>query len=178
MKSVQSIPISKIRIVNPRARGKKRFSGFVENISKVGLKKPITVRPRTDAPGEFDLVCGQGRIEAYLANGQTAVPALVLEVSEEDGYLMSLVENIARRKPCTLDLVEKIVRLEQLGHSGAEIAQKIGVSENYTRALFRLHRHGEDPSTNGDDPQPRARGHWLSCSSTSKGLPSQWQRPK
>ncbi|MEI9942218.1 MAG: plasmid partitioning protein RepB C-terminal domain-containing protein [Pseudomonadota bacterium] len=144
MKSVQSIPIAKIHVVNPRLRSKKRFSGFVENISKVGLKKPITVRPRSDVPGEFDLVCGQGRMEAYLANGQTEVPALVLEISEEDGYLMSLVENIARRKPATLDLAEKIVRLEQLGHSGADIARKIGVSENYTRALFRLHSNGEE----------------------------------
>jgi ParB family chromosome partitioning protein len=144
MKNVQVIPISKIRVVNPRLRGKKRFSRFVENVSQVGLKKPITVRPRNDAPGEFDLVCGQGRMEAYLANGQTEVPALVLDISEEDGYLMSLIENIARRKPCTLDLAEKIVRLEQLGHSSAEIARKIGVSENYTRALFRLHNQGED----------------------------------
>lgn len=144
MKSVQSIPIDKIHVVNPRLRSKKRFSGFVENISKVGLKKPITVRPRLGASGEFDLVCGQGRMEAYLANGQTEVPALVLDISEEDGYLMSLVENIARRKPATLDLAEKIVRLEQLGHSVAEIARKIGVGENYTRALFRLHKNGEE----------------------------------
>src|SRR5688572_17952169 len=128
MKKVQSIPINKIRIVNPRVRGKKRFAGFVENVSKVGLKKPITVRPRNDTPGEFDLVCGQGRLEAYIANGQTEVPAMVLEISEEDGYLMSLVENIARRKPCTLDLAEKIVRLQERGHSTAEIARKIGVS--------------------------------------------------
>ena len=144
MNSVQNIEISKIRIVNPRARNKKRFSGFVENVSTVGLKKPITVRPRSDAPGEFDLVCGQGRMEAYLANGQTEVPALVLEITQEDGYLMSLVENIARRKPCTLDLVERIVRLEQLGHSSAEIARKIGVSDNYTRQLLRLHQNGEE----------------------------------
>jgi len=144
MKQVQNIQISKIRVVNPRVRGKKRFSGFVENVSKVGLKKPITVRPRTDAPGEFDLVCGQGRLEAYLANGQSEVPAMVLEITEEDGYLMSLVENIARRKPCTLDLAEKIVRLEEKGYSSADIAKKIGVSENYTRALFRLHQHGEE----------------------------------
>ena len=121
MHSVQSIPISKIRVVNPRLRNKKRFSGFVENVARVGLKKPITVRPRADVPGEFDLVCGQGRMEAYLANGQIEVPALVLEISEEDGYLMSLVENIARRKPCTLDLAEKIVRLEQLGHSSINV---------------------------------------------------------
>jgi len=144
MKTVQNITISKIRIVNPRARSKQRFSTFVENVSKIGLKKPITVRRRTDAPGEFDLVCGQGRLEAYVANGQTAVPAIVLDVSEEDGYIMSLVENIARRKPCTLDLAEKIARLQERGYSNAEIARKIGVGENYTRSLLRLLKQGEE----------------------------------
>lgn len=144
MKIVQCIPVTKIRIVNPRARNKRRFSVFVENVTKVGLKKPITVRPRNGVPGEFDLVCGQGRLEAYIANGQTEVPAMVLEVSEEDGYIMSLVENIARRKPCTLDLAHKIVRLQERGYSNAEIARKIGVGENYTRSLFRLLKQGEE----------------------------------
>jgi ParB family chromosome partitioning protein len=144
MNQVQNIPISKIRVVNPRARNKKRFDGFVENVSKVGLKKPITVRPRTDAPGEYDLVCGQGRLEACMASGQVDVPALVLEISEEDGYIMSLVENIARRKPCTLDLANKIAWLDQKGYSSAEIAKKIGVTEGYTRALFRLYQEGEE----------------------------------
>ena len=144
MNKVENIPINKIRIVNARGRSKKRFSEFSENISTVGLKKPITVRRRSEAPGEYDLVCGQGRIEAYLANGQTEVPAVVLEISEQDGYLMSLVENIARRKPCTLDFVAKIAKLEEKGHPIAEIAKKIGVGEHYARSLLRLHQQGEE----------------------------------
>jgi ParB family chromosome partitioning protein len=122
----------------------KRFSEFTENISNVGLKKPITVRRRSDIAGEYDLVCGQGRIEAFLANGQTEVPAVILDISEQDGYLMSLVENIARRKPCTLDFVAKIAKLQEKGHSIAEIAKKIGVGEGYARALLRLYQQGEE----------------------------------
>jgi len=97
------IPIEHIRVVNPRERSKRKFREIVTNISDVGIKRPITVRPRTD--GVYDLVCGQGRLEAFKQLGQTSVPAIVRDVSEEDSLLMSIVENIARKKPSTMETV-------------------------------------------------------------------------
>ena len=38
---IESIPISEIRVVNPRARNKVTFQNIVANIRHVGLKKPI-----------------------------------------------------------------------------------------------------------------------------------------
>ncbi len=61
MTTVQMIPLSQIRLLNPRARSKAKFSEIVSNIAAVGLKKPITVAPRAEEPGTYDLVCGQGR---------------------------------------------------------------------------------------------------------------------
>ena len=66
MTSVQLVPIDKIRVINLRSRNKTKFREIVENISKVGLKKPITVS-RRDGEDGFDLVCGQGRLEAFVA---------------------------------------------------------------------------------------------------------------
>jgi ParB family chromosome partitioning protein len=79
---------------------------IVANIREVGLKKPITVvrRKEPGADGKhFDLVCGQGRIEAFVALGETTIPAVITEASREDQFLMSLVENIARRPPSNRD---------------------------------------------------------------------------
>lgn len=39
---------------------------------------------------------GQGRLEAYIANNQTEIPAIVIDADEEETLIMSLVENIAR----------------------------------------------------------------------------------
>ena len=66
---IQSVPISEVRIINPRARNRHTFNGIVNNIGVVGLKKPITVAQRKrDADGtQYDLVCGQGRLEAVAA---------------------------------------------------------------------------------------------------------------
>jgi ParB family transcriptional regulator, chromosome partitioning protein len=96
--SIQSIPTSKIHVLNPRTRNKAIFQGIVANISAIGLKRPITVSRRAIPLGEkeYDLVCGQGRLEAYQALGQLEIPCIVVEASEEDRLLMSLVENVAR----------------------------------------------------------------------------------
>jgi ParB family transcriptional regulator, chromosome partitioning protein len=48
---------------------------------------------------QYNLVCGQGRIEAFPALNQLTIPANVIDASREDPYLMNLVENIARRPP-------------------------------------------------------------------------------
>jgi ParB family chromosome partitioning protein len=82
---------------------------MVANIREVGLKKPITVvrRSEPNADGEqFDLVCGQGRIEAFLALGETTIPAIIAEAPREDQFLMSLVENIADSRSVDRFLVQ------------------------------------------------------------------------
>ena len=97
--AVEMIPVDRITVINPRVRNKKIFKEIVDNIAQLGLKKPITVTRRDDPDGpRYDLVCGQGRLEAYQALGQTEIPALVVDADAEDCLLMSLVENLARRQ--------------------------------------------------------------------------------
>src|ERR1700694_2681855 len=93
---VKVIPISTITVLNPRSRNKRIFQELVTSIAHLGLKKPITVAARPDGSG-YDLVCGQGRLEALMALGQTEIPAIVIEASREDCFVMSLVENLAWR---------------------------------------------------------------------------------
>ncbi|WP_247892732.1 ParB N-terminal domain-containing protein [Azospirillum baldaniorum] len=94
---IRSIPIDRIRVLNPRSRNQKVFSGLVESIATVGLKRPVTVTENgADGEGPFyDLVCGQGRMEAFKALGETRIPAMVVEAGEADLYLISLIENLA-----------------------------------------------------------------------------------
>jgi ParB family chromosome partitioning protein len=141
--TAQLIPIQKIHVINARSRNKAKFREIVENIVKVGLKKPITVS-RRDGDDGFDLVCGQGRLEAFIACGATEIPALVVDIPLEDRLLRSLVENLTRRTPSTIELARELVVLRDRGHSHADIAALIGVSESYVTQLLRLIDKGED----------------------------------
>lgn len=140
------IPISQIRILNPRQRDQKKFQQIIDSIRDVGLKKPIKVSPRTDCQeGEppFDLVCGQGRIEACQSLGHTEIAAIVADLSKEERLLMSLVENIARRFASPLDLLGEIDRLKGLGYSNVTIGKKLGVAETTIGGLVALKNAGE-----------------------------------
>ena len=141
---VEMIPVDRVTVINPRARNKKQFKEIVDNISRLGLKRPITVTRRIEAGGPFyDLVCGQGRLEAYIALGEAEVPALVVTADPEDCLVASLVENCARRQHQAIDLLQDIRGMEERGYSPAEIARKTGLSAEYVFGVARLIEKGE-----------------------------------
>ena len=140
---IRRIPVSAITILNPRVRNKRIFNELVTSIAHLGLKRPITVSARADQSG-YDLVCGQGRLEAFVALGQTEIPAVVLEASEEDCFVMSLVENLARRHHSPLELMREIGALRKRGYSTTEIAVKTDFSDEYVNAICYLLDHGEE----------------------------------
>ena len=141
---VEMIPIERITILNPRVRSQKNFKEIVDNIAQLGLKKPITVTRRAEAGGPFyDLVCGQGRLEAYKILGQGEVPALVVTADPEDCLVASLVENCARRHHRAIDLLHDIHGMRERGYSLSEIARKTGLSLEYVSGVARLFEKGE-----------------------------------
>lgn len=140
---IRMIPLNAITVLNPRVRNKKIFNELVTSIAHLGLKKPITVSARPDGSG-YDLVCGQGRLEAFTALGQTEIPAVVLEKSQEDCFVMSLVENLARRHHSPIELMREIGALRKRGYSTGEIAAKTDFSDEYVKAICHLLDNGEE----------------------------------
>jgi ParB family transcriptional regulator, chromosome partitioning protein len=141
--AIRMVPIEQVTVLNPRARNKKIFQELVTSIEHLGLKKPITVAERQDQSG-YDLVCGQGRLEAFLALGQTHIPAVVVEASQEDCFVMSLVENLARRQHAPLELLRDIGAMRERGYSISQIAAKTDFSDEYVSAICYLLDHGEE----------------------------------
>lgn len=114
--TAELIPMDRITVVNPRVRNRNAFRDIVDNIAELGLKRPITVAARQSEDGlRYDLVCGQGRLEAFQELGQSEIPAIVIDASSEDCLVMSLVENLARRQHRALDLLRDIKGLKERG---------------------------------------------------------------
>jgi len=144
--TIAMIPVDQINVLNPRSRNQRVFREIVSSISNLGLKRPITVSRRRDAANglPFDLVCGQGRLEAYLSLGQSEIPAIVVEVPEDECLLMSLIENLARRHHRPLELISAINALKERGYSDRDIAAKTDLSLEYVRGVGRLLKQGEE----------------------------------
>lgn len=144
LREVQLIPTEQIVVVNPRTRNKKIFREITENIGEIGLKRPITVALRAGLSGpRYELVCGQGRLEAYQSLGQQEIPAFVIEADTEECLVMSLVENLARRQHRPIELLHDIAGLRARGYNDDDIAQKTGLTAGYVRDVIHLIESGE-----------------------------------
>lgn len=143
---IQSIKIEDIHILNPRVRNKRVFADIVENITSVGLKRPITVT-KSESPVEgklYDLVCGQGRLEAFIECGYSEIPAIVIDADQEQALIMSLVENLARRQHRSMDLLKGVSVLHNKKYSAEKIAEKTGLTADYIRDIVKLLERGEE----------------------------------
>jgi ParB family chromosome partitioning protein len=144
--TISLIRISAIHVLNPRSRKKSIFDMIISNIGALGLKKPITVTPRSSPLGEkeYDLVCGQGRLEAYQALGHPEIPAIIIDTTQKEAYVRSLVENIARRHHTPLEMLKEITTLKEQGLTTDQIATKLDVDRTWVYAVMHLLEHGED----------------------------------
>jgi ParB family chromosome partitioning protein len=62
------VSLDRIRVLNPRARNKQAFAKMVENISSLGLKRPITVTPSSDPehPGFSNWSAGKADTKRFV----------------------------------------------------------------------------------------------------------------
>lgn len=140
------VQLDSIKVLNPRDRNQKVFDGVVDNIKSVGLKKPIVVTPRSGEDGQpyYLLVCGEGRLNAFRNLGEEKIPALLIDVSDDEAFIMSLVENIARRQYRPLEILSNIRILFEKGYAPSVIAEKTGLTGTYVSGILSLLRQGEE----------------------------------
>lgn len=142
---VEMVPIDHITVLNPRTRNRRQHREIVDNIDQVGLKRPITARRRATAEGpRYDVVCGEGRLDAFRMLGQTHVPLVLVEGTEAECLIMSLVENVARRSHRPIDLIQEVGELRKRGYSDAQIAGRIGVTASWVGMVGNLVENGEE----------------------------------
>lgn len=143
---IRMVPVDRVDVLNPRERNNKIFEEVVGNIKAIGLKKPITVTPRQGEDGaeRFLLVCGEGRLKAFKALNESHIPALIVDVSDDDAFIMSLAENIARTKHRPLEILAGIEQLRDKGYSPKDIAEKTGLTTSYVYGVLTLLQQGEE----------------------------------
>jgi len=144
------IPVNQINVVNSRGREKKQFQENVRSISEVGLYKPILVNRRNlDATGQYDLICGEGRLLAHIELGKTHIAADVWDIDERQAHLMTLGENIARTPPQTIEFARALKEMRDYGMGWKELSAITGKTEEYIRNYVRLIEQGEERLVKG-----------------------------
>lgn len=95
-------------------------------------------------PKNYNVVCGQGRAEAFIELEQRHIPAMVIQADRNTCLVMGLVENCARRYHHGIELLREIPNLRLRGYSDRQIADKIGTTPEYVNMIANLLEKGEE----------------------------------
>ena len=139
---VHRVPIADIR---PSARNPRRaFDGIAElaaSLAEHGLLQPVVVR-HIGSNG-YELIAGHRRLEAARTLSWTKIAAVVRDESDEQAYILTLVENLQRED---LKPREEAAALEILLREHRWTTRQVGeaIKRNHTYVSRRL-RVFEDP---------------------------------
>jgi ParB family chromosome partitioning protein len=85
----------------------------------------------------YELICGEGRLLAHQKLGRETIVAEVVTCTRKEAYLQSLVENIARTKPGSMDFARELKRLHDEGWDFKRIAVIACKSARYVATLTK-----------------------------------------
>ncbi len=141
----EMIPIDKIKVINSRTRDESQFALNVQSIEAIGQIKDIRVNDKfLEKDGVYELICGEGRLIAQKRLGKSLIRAEVVTCTRKQAYLESLVENLARSKPGTMDFARELKNLHDEGWGYPQIARVACRTAEYIRLYIKLVENGED----------------------------------
>lgn len=141
-KKITMIPIELIR-PNPYQPRRKFEQGSLDelcqSIKQYGVIQPINVRKISAT--HYELVSGERRLRACIQAGLKEIPAIVVDVGEDDSAILAMIENLQRENLSYMEEAEGYRNLiREHGLTQEELAQKIGKSQSTIANKIRLLR--------------------------------------
>ena len=115
----------------------KSLEELSQSIESYGIIQPITVRKIYD--DIYEIIAGERRLKAVKMLKKDTIPAVVIDVKEEDSAAMSLIENLQRED---LDFIEEAIAYQRLIHefgiNQTQLAGKLGKSQSAIANKLRI----------------------------------------
>jgi len=107
------------------------------SIKNYGVIQPITIRNIYD--DIYEIIAGERRFRAAKLLGMDSIPAVIIEVGEEESAAMALIENLQREN---LDFIEEAMAFERLIEdfdlNQTQLAEKVGKSQSTIANKMRI----------------------------------------
>ena len=141
-KKITYIPLEKIR-PNPYQPRRNFENGALEelcgSIKEYGVIQPINVRKTPGSGNQYELVAGERRLRASIMAGLKEIPAIIIDVNEDDLAILALIENLQREDLSYMEEAEGYQNLiRDHGLTQEQLAQKIGKSQSTIANKIRL----------------------------------------
>jgi ParB family chromosome partitioning protein len=120
-----------------RSFDQRALEELAESIRANGIVQPVVVRPSSN--GRYTLILGERRCRAAKLAGETTIPAIMRQVSNEQAAEMTIVENLQRQDLNCLEQAHAFARLSrEFGLTQEQIGQKTGCSRESVSNYMRL----------------------------------------
>ncbi len=112
---------------------------LADSIKAYGVLQPISVRYINGC--SYELVAGERRLRASKMAGMTSIPAILVNIGEQDSAILAIIENLQR---ANLNFLEEAEGLKNLMHdyhfTQEELAVKLGKSQSAIANKIRILR--------------------------------------
>lgn len=140
---VRHIDISKIQPNphQPRARfDEEALQELAGSIQEKGVLQPVTVRDISkDGAEAYELIAGERRCRACELISRSTIPAIVLDVSDDEAVEMAFIENLQREDLTVMEEARGLAGLcERYGGNKSKVVEKIGKSPIYINDRLSL----------------------------------------
>lgn len=117
------------------------ISELAQSIKQEGVISPLIVIKMDD---RYSIVAGERRFRASKLAGLSSVPCIVKDLSDEQIYKLSLIENIQRENLNPIDEAEAYQRLiEKFNYTQEQLADGLGKSRSSIANSLRLNKLSE-----------------------------------
>lgn len=111
---------------------------LMASIKSKGVLEPILVRPKND---RYEIIAGERRYVASKRVGLSEIPAIEMDVKDNEAMELALIENLQRKD---LDVFEEADGLNALveiyGYNHAQLAEKIGKARSTITEIINVAR--------------------------------------
>lgn len=145
---METITIKLSQVVRNEKQPRREFNEqtiteLSESIKKEGLLSPITVRrvsrdTLSEQENIFEIIQGERRYRASQQAGLLKIPVIIRELSEEDAFHLSVIENIQREDLTPIEEAKAFQKYIELGYKHDQIAEKVSKSRTYVSSRLRL----------------------------------------
>jgi len=128
-----------------------RIGPLADSIGQHGIQVPLMLR-RKDGTYKYQIVSGFRRYNAALKAGLDQVPAVVRDLTDEEAFRASVLENSSRKTYSDIDRANVIKLYEDRGYSAADITKVLGLNQRQVRNIKALLKLPKVVQLAVDDP--------------------------
>ena len=120
-----------------KSLNKDELDSLAYSIKNNGIIQPLVVRKKDERL--YELISGERRLKAALSVGLSTVPCIIMNVSECDSAVYSLIENLQRQNLTFFEEAQAYnILITVYGLSQDEISKRLGKSQSAVSNKLRL----------------------------------------